>query len=473
MNEREIDERLKTALQNYRNRDYPAALRDINEVLRFHPDNFRALYALTNTARAGGSFGIALLASRRLVDIAPKNVHALNCYGKALDAVGAEDEAMEQFQASFAAAQHPVTALHIACILVNRCEPRAALEWFDRARALPGYSDIQKHEEDENESFAHLALRNWRKGWQLYSRTVGSSNRPLREYRDAEIWEGQKTGSLVVYTDQGIGDAIMFASCLPDVRARAERVIIDCEPRMEGLLRRSFPWATVYPTRISDAPFWLSEIAPQHKTLISELPSVFRNADGDFTGKPYLVADPRRRTMYRALLDGIRTVNPRRPKIGIAWTGGLPNTGLARRSLDLADLEPIMRAMPEADFVSLQYMDAPEAAAAGVHHFPFATQTKDYDDTAALVAELDAVVTVQTAIVHLAGALGVPCSVIVSDRPVWRYGSEGERMPWYESVRLYRKQDGDWQRAIAPLISDLQRFIASGAHYRKLPLAAA
>lgn len=473
MIEQEIDERLKSALQHYQGRDYPSALREINEVLRYHPDNFRALYALANTARSGGSFGIALLAARRLVEIAPGNGHALNCLGQALDAVGAEDDALEHFQASFEIAQRPVTALHIACIHVNRCEPRIALDWFDRARKLPGYEQIAKSDEDENESFAHLALRNWEKGWRLYSRTVGSVNRPIRDYKDAEMWDGTPTESLVVYTDQGIGDDIMFSSCLPDVRGRAKRVIIDCPQRMAGLFARSFPWAEVHGTRASDAPFWLSNVAPRQKTLISELPRFFRRADADFPGTPYLVADPIRRTMYRALLDSIRTVNPRRPKIGLAWTGGLPNTGRTRRSLGIDDMRPLIAAFPEADFVSLQYMDAPEAQAAGVHHFPFATQTRDYDDTAALVAELDAVVTVQTAIVHLAGALGRPCSVIVSDRPVWRYGAEGERMPWYGAVKLFRKTGSDWQNAIAPLAADLKGYLASGAHYRRLPLAAA
>lgn len=473
MIEQEIDERLKTALQHYQSADYPAALREINEVLRYHPDNFRALYALTNTARSGGSFGISLLAARRLAEIAPNNINAMNALGQAFDAVGGEDEALEQFHASFKSAPHAVTALHIACIHVNRCEPRVALEWFDRARKLPEYARIAKADEDENEGFAHLALRNWRKGWELFSRTVGSANRPIREYGDAEMWDGKPTSSLVVYTDQGIGDDLMFSSCVPDLRERAERVILDCPKRVEGLFKRSFPWAQVYGTRTSDAPFWLTSEKPAHKTLISELPRLFRNSDADFSGKPYLVADPKRRTMYRALLDAIRPVNPRRPKLGIAWTGGLPNTGRARRSLDLDELRPLMAAFPEADFVSLQYMDAPETEAAGVHHFPFATQTRDYDDTAALVAELDAVVTVQTAIVHLAGALGKRCSVIVSDRPVWRYGAEGERMPWYEDVQMFRKRDGDWQRAIDPLIADLKGYLSSGAHYRRIPLAAA
>ena len=79
MNEREIDERLKQALQHYHAKDYPAGLKLINEILRYHPDHFRALYALANTSRAGGSFGISVLASRRLTEIAPSNADALIC----------------------------------------------------------------------------------------------------------------------------------------------------------------------------------------------------------------------------------------------------------------------------------------------------------------------------------------------------------------------------------------------------------
>lgn len=474
MNEKEIDERLKTALQNYRQREYPAALRDINEVLRYHPDNFRALYALSNTARAAGSFGIALLAARRIEEIAPGNIDAMNCLGQAFDAVGAEDEALEQFMAAFKVAQRPVTALHIACIYVNRCQPKAALEWFDRARQLPGYARIVTSDEDENEGFAHLALRNWGKGWDLFNRTVGSKNRPIRDYKDAEMWNGEKTSSIVVYTDQGIGDDIMFASCLPDLRAKSDRVIIDCERRMEGLFRRSFPWAEVYGTRASDAPHWLATLAPAHKTLISDLPRFFRRSDDTFPGVPYLVTDPGRRTMYRALLDNIRPVHPRRPKVGLAWTGGLPNTGRTRRSLTVDDLRPLIKAFPEVDFVSLQYMDAPEAEALGVHHFSYATQTRDYDDTAALVAELDVVVTVQTAIVHLAGALGQRAHVIVSNRPVWRYGAEGATMPWYSSVKLHRQPaDGSWQTPIGAVIVELREMISNGDYLRRLPGTAA
>jgi ADP-heptose:LPS heptosyltransferase len=177
--------------------------------------------------------------------------------------------------------------------------------------------------------------------------------------------------------------------------------------------------------------------------------------------------------MFRTLLDGINPVHPRRPKIGLAWTGGLPNTGRTRRSLTLDNLAPLIAEFPQADFVSLQYMDAPEAAAAGVHHFPFATQTKDYMDTAALVAELDLVITVQTAVVHLAGALGKACHVIVSNRPVWRYGAEGAAMPWYSSVVLHRQPaGGTWQVPIDSVIATVGRAIRNGDYLRKLPAAA-
>jgi ADP-heptose:LPS heptosyltransferase len=128
---------------------------------------------------------------------------------------------------------------------------------------------------------------------------------------------------------------------------------------------------------------------------------------------------------------------------------------------------PILK--QDATFISLQYKDAPEvsdiAAQHGVdiRHWPHATQTGDYDDTAALVAELDLVITVQQSAVHLAGALGTPAWVMLPKAPLWRYGVAGEESPWYKSVKLYRQKGGGWVENIATVARDLRNLIQKGA----------
>src|SRR5678815_2207030 len=133
----------------------------------------------------------------------------------------------------------------------------------------------------------------------------------------------------------------------------------------------------------------------------------------DFPGIPYLKADPERRIQWRALLDSLPG-----KKVGLAWVGGSRGTFRTRRSLSLEALLPILK-VDGVSWVSLQYMDPTEEiaemeAAHGIkiHHWPRAAESQDYDDQAALVAELDLVITVCTAVVHLSGSLGKECWVL-------------------------------------------------------------
>ena len=222
------------------------------------------------------------------------------------------------------------------------------------------------------------------------------------------------------------------------------KVVLECDRRLEGLFKRSFPQCTVHGTRFDKSIYW--DDAFDAWCLIGTLGKHYRTKDADFNGNPYLVADPLRKTQWRALLDSLGD----KPKIGIAWTGGLPDTNGERRSIKLLDMLPILK--QDATFISLQYknpqaeIDALEQQhGIKVHHFPWATQTPDYDDTAALVDELDLVISVQTAVVHLAGALGKKTYVLVPNKPHWRYASK--RFMWANSVELFR-QGKTWQEPI-------------------------
>ena len=169
----------------------------------------------------------------------------------------------------------------------------------------------------------------------------------------------------------------------------------------------------------------------------------------------YLRADPTKVDRWRARLAALGPG----PAVGISWRGGTARTRTERRSLSLPALLPLLR---EAGFhfVSLQY--GPDAAAEvarfaaesgiSVHHWQEAID--DYDETAALATALEAIVSVCTAVVHLGGALGRPVWVATPRVPEWRYGTSGERMPWYPSVRLLRQAEGEgW----TPVIDALRR----------------
>jgi tetratricopeptide (TPR) repeat protein len=295
-----------------------------------------------------------------------------------------------------------------------------------------------------NLGLALLGQGKWVEGWVNYNQGLGIKHHLERRRIDygAKDWKGEK-GRVVLYSEQGLGDEISFASMIPDALTSGAEIIVDCDHRLKGLFKRSFG-CEVHGTRWASERPWVNGI--EYQASFAELGERYRQSDGDFPRKPYLVADPERVTMWKSLFKTFG-----KPVIGIAWSGGLPATGERYRKVSLEDLLPVFRAK-DAVWVCLQYKDASEEIAAfkaahpeiDIRQYPFATLTKDYDDTAALVDALDEVVSMQTAVIHLAGALGKKTTVLVHKYSQWRYGT-GDSMLWYPTVRIFRQgMDNSW-----------------------------
>ena len=318
----------------------------------------------------------------------------------------------------------------------------------------------QSEKAKANLGLSRLGQRKW-EGWDLYTHALGLPGRRRMRYGKEEPWDGAKGKVVAFYGEQGIGDELSFASMLPDAVKDCERVILDCDAKLEHLFRRSFPGVKVYGTRWEKVLDWdTQDRAPDASLALGELGKFYRRTDESFPGTPFLVADPIRRQMWRSEFD-----KKKKPVIGIAWTGGLPWTGQKFRTLTLDHLKPVMQSI-DAHWVSLQYKDASKEIAEfrkanpGIDlvQYPWATLTEDYDDTAALVAEVDMVVSMQTAVVHLAGALGKECLVLLPKHSQWRYSDKGETTPWYGSVRLLRQRSlQDWHGPIGEVIGRLRK----------------
>ena len=250
-------------------------------------------------------------------------------------------------------------------------------------------------------------------------------------------WKGEP-GKVLVYGEQGVGDEIMFCTCIPDLLETNE-VVLDVEPRLAGLFHRAFD-IPVYGTRLStETP--AMEQKPDYQIAMGELPRFFRNKGSDFPGSPYLMVDPERQVQWQALLD----TKPGR-KIGLAWTGGIQVTGKKRRSFSALDYVPLIT---DADtFVSLEYLE-PDLHKLPIHHWRRAvSKGVDLEETTALISCLDFVVTCCTTTVYIAGALGIPCYVLVPSIPSYRYHSSGD-FPWFKSVKLVRQEQGEeWQSVV-------------------------
>lgn len=324
-----------------------------------------------------------------------------------------------------------------------------ARKWCEKALEIDPTSKAAKN----TLGLCHLSLGAWREGFELYASSVGGKFRKQIQYRDEGMWDGAPGKSVVFYGEQGLGDEIMYASCIQDAQKVCGRTILECDSRLEGLFRRSFSGVAVYGTRRAKDVEWLQHEQVDASLPVGQLPQFFRHSTQDCPGTPYLVADPERRTQWRALFD---SWGPR-PKIGIAWSGGSKHNKPKERAIGLEAMRPLIESL-DADFVSLQYKDpTQEIKASGlpIKHYKRACETDDYDDTAALVAELDLVIGVHTTVHHLAGALGVPGLILVPSRTIWIYCLPDGSMPWYRSAKLYRQREGEsWKSTIQRLCNE-------------------
>ena len=281
------------------------------------------------------------------------------------------------------------------------------------------------------------------RGWDEYEWRLKLEPRITRLAPDARWWAGESLSgrSILVEAEQGLGDQIMFASCLPDLEQAGAVVAVEVSPRLVSLFRHSFPGITVLPKGSApDALPW----RPDFRVAIGSLPLRLRRRAEDFpTSTAYLCAPPDLVAEYRARLVALGPG----PKIGIAWRGGLPETLGALRSMPLAALAPVT-SLSGAHFVSLELADCrAEINASGL-----AGRVAWWDEApldmarfAALVTALDGVVSVATTAVHVAGALGRPVWALVSRAGTWRYLWQGEQMPWYRSVQVLRPAGSmDW-----------------------------
>jgi len=355
------------------------------------------------------------------------------------------DQAEFCFQQGFKVAkddrQRGFIALVYAAMLVQKGAWDKALPM---CRTAFSYQDKPKTR--ANLGLALLATGDWKEGWPLYDAIIGFDQaRRKMQYKDEPVWDGSKGKHVVIYEEQGVGDAISFASMVPDALEDCESAVLDVRPELEGLFRRSFPKCTVYGSLGGLGPDWRSKHRIDASISIGGLGKLYRQSPSDCPGKPYLKADPDRVTMWKALFK-----EQRKPVIGIGWSGGLEHTGAKHRIWRLEELLPLFKSI-DAVWVSLQYKDAskeieefrskhPEI---DLRQYKHATLTKDYDDTAAMVKALDLVITMQSAVGHLAGALGKEAWVFVNKHSQWRYGPNTQKtLPWYRSVKLFRNVDG-------------------------------
>ena len=339
---------------------------------------------------------------------------------------------------------------NLAIVLHMRGELQSAVSAYEQALTIvPASVEVRRNLSMLKLIRGELTDANWRDfAWRRlcegFMATTFSCPAPL--------WRGQAldAGTIVVYGEQGIGDEILYASCYPRLIASAQKTLIACNDRLGPLFRRSFGATRVF--GLSQTSAWQASIvAAQYQAPAGDLMRFFWSDKlPDDAGAAYLRADPVATSRWRDRLASLG----RGFKVGISWRGGTDRSNRDVRSLDLGDLGPLLRESG-IHWVSLQY-DTNEAELQairtdhGCQLYHWQDAIDDYDQTAALVASLDLVISVATSVVHLAGALGQTVWVLVNAAPRWCYMHSGVRLPWYASAQVFRQPRlGDWATPVA------------------------
>ena len=310
----------------------------------------------------------------------------------------------------------------LACLLeATSAAPRMPLMHLEFGRFLmrrgeygPGLTEFERH-------------------WRLKGRVNGVPRLSV------PLWNGMRlpTGRILLVADQGAGDSIQFARYIPLVAERCREVVLAAPPELADLLRSARGLTRVV-TRYEDAGSVdvfciLSNLPLLLGTTLETIPCIV----------PYLTVDPARVAAWKARLDA-RTP-PGVPRVGIAWAGNPAHPADRWRSTRLAAWQPLLD-VPGVSFISLQkrvpQRDRSAVAAAG-RLIDVTDGRDDFADTAALVQALDLVVSVDTSIAHIAGALAKPAWVLLARLPDWRWLLDREDSPWYPTLRLFRQDAAD------------------------------
>jgi FkbM family methyltransferase len=419
--------------------DYAGAIKALRRAIELSPSYAPAYNNLGIALASSYQFVQAVAAFRRAVALAPENADFQNNLGLGLVELGWPDEALGHLQRAveirpdYADAQRN---LGIALTDVGRLDE--SLAYFQTALDMEG---TERHAVLMNRSRTLLLRGDFEAGWREYeSRHWKEEN--VRVSHDAPRWDGSPLAgrTLLLEAEQGMGDTIQFVRFVAQIKQRHEaRIILAVEPPLVPLLTGVAGVGLLVPQNESRPRFdvW--------SPLLSVPGLIHFDPRQSSPQVPYLAAEEARVEKWRKRLATLQGV-----KIGIAWQGNRLNKVDHRRSFALTQFAPPAK-LHGLTLISLQKGSGSEQLDS-LAQFDVVSLGSDFDasggaflDTAAVMKNLDLIITADTSIGHLAGALGVPVWLALVYVPDWRWGLTGDRTPWYPTMRLFRQEKlRDW-----------------------------
>ena len=477
---------LGQALQALKRKD--EALACLDKALALAPDDVAVLNQRANVLLSLGRAEDALGEFRRVLARAPQHAEARLNYGIAHAARGLHAEALAQFDAALSAVPgHPIAHHNRGLALYELGHYPAALEAHERAlahapehagawhgkglalaalnrhvEAAASYAKARalgKDDADVNfgEAMALLTLGDYRAGFKKYEARWRRTGMPAPQSRGRPLWLGEYALSgktVLLHAEQGLGDTIQFARYVPLLAATGAKIVLEVQSELTALLARLDGGAAIIAR--GEAP------PPYHAHCpLGSLPLALHTEPETVPAQiPYLSADDTSLAKWSARLVALA-----RPRIAIAWSGNANHFNDRNRSIPFAQLAPLFagEVASGARFISIQRDVRSEdveglTSAARVTHV--GGELENFTDTAAAIALSDLVISADTAVAHLAGAMGRPLWVLIPFAPDWRWTLTGETSPWYPTARLFRQAAlGDWDGVAARVAAELRRFV--------------
>jgi tetratricopeptide (TPR) repeat protein len=448
--------------------DPDAAIACYRRALAIRPTLAPALFNLANLLQDQGRFDDALPTWRQLLALDPRHAEAHAGLGNGLHGLGRLDEALAAYRRALAIKPDLVEAhYNLANTLHDTGAIAAALDHYAHAVTLkPDY--VEAH---WNRSQALLLAGDFETGWTEYEwRWQRRYSQSLRRPFTAPLWRGEPLDGqrILLHAEQGLGDTLQFCRYATLVAARRPAaVVLEVPQPLVGVMTDSFADTAVRIVPL-DAHFPRGDSLPEfdlHCPLLSLPLALGTTLDTIPWDGPYLRVNPAKAARWQRRLG-----DQKRPRIGLVWAGGV-RTGNPeavatdrRRSIALAQLAPLA-AIPGVAWYSLQ--KGPPAAQAkepppGLALVDLMDEVEDFADTAALIAQLDLVISVDTSVAHLAAGLGKPVLLLSRFDGCWRWLLDRDDSPWYPTLRLYRQTvPGDWRPIIERLRDDLATRLAT------------
>lgn len=457
-----------------------------NLALAVRPDSAEALSNLGSALHDRKQYDAAAAMMRRALEINPDFVQAHNNLGAVLQDQKRFDEALEQYRAALALDEKSVESLiNVGAVQQMQGHPEQSLDFQRRALAIdPNNSRAHYsmaaalhalHRTDEaienyaeairlkpdyaeayyNRSFVWLSRGDFARGWPDYEWRFRCKDYVGRRF-DAPRWDGSPLAgrTLLVHAEQGLGDTMHFIRYVKLLEGSGGSVIVEVQPALLPLLKASGLTKVIG----GGTPLPRFDV---HASLLS-LPGLLGTNLENIPAKvPYLATDPRQAKEWRGRLRAMPGF-----KVGIVWQGNLAYAFDHLRSIPLVEFAPLAK-VSGVQLLSLQKGPGQEQLAACADRFTaidlgstLDSQGGAFVETAAVMCNLDLVVTSDTAGAHLAGALGVPTWLALAHAPEWRWLVDRDDSPWYPTMRLFRQpQPGEWAAVFDRMAAELEHLV--------------